>query len=95
VTENRSTAISGAHDLADDVARSGRGESAGLVRTARALSAVRALAVRGYWTHSGLYRGPAASMRSMSSGVTAGGRADSSVTGVQTSRNQPSIPDGE
>jgi hypothetical protein len=30
----------------------------------------------------------------MSSGVTGGGEADSSVTGVQTSRNQPSIPDG-
>ena len=37
MTENRSTAISGTHDLADDAARSGRGESAGLVRTARAL----------------------------------------------------------
>jgi len=37
VTENRSTAISGTHDLTDNVARSGHGESAGLVRTARAL----------------------------------------------------------
>ena len=37
MTENRSTATSGAHDLADDVARSGRNESAGLVRTARAI----------------------------------------------------------
>ena len=32
-----STAISGTHDLTDEVARSGRGESAGLVRTARAI----------------------------------------------------------
>ena len=37
MTENRSTAISGAHDLAGDVQRSVRGESAGLVRTARAI----------------------------------------------------------
>jgi len=37
VTENRSTAISGAKDPCDDAARSGRGESAGLVRTAQAL----------------------------------------------------------
>ena len=37
MTENRSTAISGAHDLTDDAARPGRAESASLVRTARAL----------------------------------------------------------
>ena len=37
MTENRSTAVSGSHDLADGTERSGRGESAGLVRTARAL----------------------------------------------------------
>jgi len=37
MTENRSTAISDAHDRADDVARYGRGESAGLVRTAHAI----------------------------------------------------------
>ena len=38
MTENRSTAISGSHDLADDVAAVGaRSESAGLVRTARAI----------------------------------------------------------
>jgi len=37
MTENRSTTISGSYDLTDDMPRSGRGESAGLVRTARAL----------------------------------------------------------
>ncbi|MFZ0972735.1 MAG: hypothetical protein WAN22_10960 [Solirubrobacteraceae bacterium] len=37
MTENRSTAISGPHDLTDDAARSGRAESASLTRTARAL----------------------------------------------------------
>ena len=37
MTENRSTTVSGAHDLTGDMARSGRGASAGLVRTARAL----------------------------------------------------------
>jgi len=37
MTKNRSTAISGAHDLGDDAARPGRAESAGLARTARAL----------------------------------------------------------
>jgi hypothetical protein len=37
VTENRSTAISGAHDHTDDAARPGRAESASLARTARAL----------------------------------------------------------
>jgi len=46
MTENRSTTISGSYDLTDDMPRSGRGESAGLVRTARAL--VR-LAYGGFW----------------------------------------------
>ena len=46
-----------------------------------------------YWTQSMLYRGPAATIRSMSSGVTGGGEPDSSA-GVQTSRNHPSIPAG-
>ena len=44
--------------------------------------------------HSTLCRGPASSMRATSSGVTAGGGASGSVTGVHTSRNQPSMPDG-
>ena len=37
MTENRSTAISGAHDLTNDMTRSERGECASLVRTARAI----------------------------------------------------------
>jgi hypothetical protein len=37
VKRNRSTAVSGTGDLASDLPQSGRGDSAGLVRTARAL----------------------------------------------------------
>jgi hypothetical protein len=37
MTENRSITVSGAHDLGDDTARSGRGEPVGLVQTARAI----------------------------------------------------------
>jgi hypothetical protein len=48
----------------------------------------------GQSTHSTLYLGPASSIRSISSSVTGGGAADGSSTGVQTSRNQPSIPAG-
>lgn len=45
-------------------------------------------------THSMLCRGPASSIRRISSSVTGGGAAPGSSTGVQTSRNQPSIPAG-
>jgi hypothetical protein len=48
----------------------------------------------GQSTHSTLYRGPASSIRWINSSVTGGGAADGSSTGVQTSRNQPSIPAG-
>ena len=37
MSEHRSTVISGPHDLADASARPGRSDSAGLVRTARAI----------------------------------------------------------
>jgi len=45
-------------------------------------------------SHSTLWRGPASSIRLIRSGVTGGGSADGSSTGVQTSRNHPSMPDG-
>jgi hypothetical protein len=42
--------------------------------------------------HSTLWRGPASSIRSISSGVTGGGGSDGSVTGIQTSSNHPLHP---
>lgn len=54
----------------------------------------RSLGSGPYCTHSTLWRGPASSIRSISSGVTGGGAAAGSSTGVQTSRNQPSMPAG-
>ena len=45
-------------------------------------------------THSMLCRGPASSIRRITSSVTGGGAVPGSSTGVQTSRNQPSIPAG-
>lgn len=71
-----------------------RNPPAGSTRRSFTSAATQWLRATVYSSHSMLCRGPASSIRWINSGVTGGGSAVGSSTGVHTSRNQPSIPDG-